>query len=82
MSITSIAILCETREEMQEVFLHFFNQEYKFNGTGDSTLPPPYSLFVIPSAKSFLIRDKQTAIDNAKEGYPVIEYSTFKTIVG
>lgn len=73
----SLAIICDNEEQRDKVIDHFI--WYKL---WDESTPSGLVVFIIPSEHALMLRDKETARENAKEGYQVIDFEVFKTIVG
>ena len=74
----SMFIVCENESDRGEVIAYFKSHGYKEK----VLIPDGMAVGIIPAEKTALVTFKYVARQNAKEGYTMIDFETFKTIVG
>jgi hypothetical protein len=77
----SMFIVCETEKDRDTV-ISYFTGMIKAYKEPDRHIPDGLAVCVIPSEKTVMVTFKYVARQNAKEGYTMIDFETFKTIAG
>lgn len=75
----SMFIVCENENQRAEVIMYFLSKEYT---QLHDLIPDGLALCIVPAEKTLMVTFKYVARQNAKEGYTMIDFETFKTIVG
>lgn len=77
--IRSMFIICEDMTQRDQVWGYFISKGYKGM---EVMVADGLAVCVIPAERTLMITFKYVARQNAKEGYTIIDFETFKTIVG
>lgn len=72
----SLAIKTDTKQQRDLVVEFFISKGYSLT----EKLNDGLAIFIVPSVKGLLVTFNSIADDNAKEGYPLIDFETFMTI--
>lgn len=78
----SIAIKTYTQNELATVLNHFKSQGYVSFEPELALSSKDVAVFISPLTNEILIRPNNIADQNHLEGYTVIDYGQFKTIIG
>lgn len=75
----ALAIVCDYYEDVNTVVEYFRSKGYS---RPKVRISDGLAIFVIPAEKGLMVTYKSIAMANQKEGYPLIDFEVFKTIVG
>jgi hypothetical protein len=77
--IRSMFIVCENIIDRNDVIKYFIEKGYT---EPSRHIRDGLAICIIPAEKTLMVAFEYTARQNAKEGYTMIDFETFKTIVG